>query len=190
MRARAGKGRDGRRAVGAAVALGLVALLAAPPARAADKGLRIEIAGHRLRAVDLATGQAGPELSVATGSPAQPTPQGRFPIYRVILRPRWSPGRDALANGAQPVPSSTTSPMGVAKIPFADGGAVALHGGGDRHLLGKPVSSGCVRAADADLLRLLAWLDLRGALGPPVERDGEVHRAVERPTRLVVRSGP
>ena len=39
-----------------------------------------------------------------------------------------------------------------------------------------------------DLLRLIAWMALRGALGPPEPHpDGEVHRPVGRPARLVVR---
>jgi len=77
--------------------------------------------------------------------------------------------------------------MGVAKIPFAEGGEIALHGGGDPRVLGKPVSGGCVRATDADILRLIAWLDLRGALAPPQpQRSGEVHRSITRPVRLRV----
>jgi len=75
--------------------------------------------------------------------------------------------------------------MGVAKLPFAENGAIALHGGGEPGALGKPVSSGCVRAADADLLRLLAWLDLQGGLARPVSNgSGEVVRDLWRPTRL------
>jgi hypothetical protein len=75
--------------------------------------------------------------------------------------------------------------MGVAKIPFARTGAIALHGGGDLRLLGKPISGGCVRARDADLLRVIAWLLARAALGAPLEQpDGEVHRSFRRPVRL------
>jgi hypothetical protein len=78
--------------------------------------------------------------------------------------------------------------MGAAKIPFAGGGSIALHGGGDPRLLGKPVSGGCVRSADGDLLRLIAWLHGQGALGSSRSReDGEVHRAFLRPARLIVR---
>jgi hypothetical protein len=77
--------------------------------------------------------------------------------------------------------------MGVAKIPFAQGGAVALHGGGHPDLLGKPVSSGCVRAGDADLLRLIAWLHQQGALGPVNENAaGELRRDFVRRARIVV----
>ena len=95
---------------------------------------------------------------------------------------------EVLAAGAQPLPPSPDGPMGIAKIPFADLGSVALHGGGDLLLLGKPVSGGCVRARDADLLRVIAWLHLQRALGPPVPQDdGEVHRFFQRPARMLVR---
>jgi hypothetical protein len=53
--------------------------------------------------------------------------------------------------------------MGIAKIPFAEDGAVALHGGVEPLLLGKPVSLGCVRMTDRDLRSLLDWLEQRGA---------------------------
>ena len=106
----------------------------------------------------------------------------------VILRPSWHPGPGAYEAGARPEPSSLTTPMGVAKIPFAQNGAIALHGGGDLRLLGRPISGGCVRAGDADLLRLVAWMDLRGALGEArPHEDGEIHRPFHRPVRMVVR---
>ena len=77
--------------------------------------------------------------------------------------------------------------MGVAKIPFAAKGSIALHGGGDPHVLGKPVSSGCVRASDADLLRLITWLHLQGGLAPPREEaSGEVVRDLWRTARVLV----
>ena len=77
--------------------------------------------------------------------------------------------------------------MGVAKLPFAENGAIALHGGGEPGVLGKPVSSGCVRAADADLLRLLVWIDLHRGLAPSQPgTSGEVVRDFWRPTYLTV----
>jgi hypothetical protein len=64
-----------------------------------------------------------------------------------------------------------------------------LHGGADPLLLGKPVSLGCVRARDRDLLILLDWLEQRGALGrsPGARAGHEVHQALRRPTLIVVR---
>lgn len=149
--------------------------------------LVLDLARNQLMSRDLRSGERGPELRVAVGSPAHPTPRGRFRLGRVILRPGWQPGTAASEAGAHSVRSSLTSPMGVAKLPFAENGAIALHGGGEPGVLGKPVSSGCVRAADADLLRLLVWIDLHRGLAPSQPgTSGEVVRDLWRPTYLTV----
>lgn len=167
-----------------------VLVLLAPAAAAADAGIELEIerATSSLRARDVGAGEDGPVLRVVMGSPGQPTPSGLFPVSRVVLNPGWTPGEAAREAGAEAEPPSLTTPMGVAKIPFADGGSIALHGAGDARLLGRPVSSGCVRATDADLLLLLAWLHEHGALGPPVEQaNGEIVRAFQRPVAVAIR---
>jgi hypothetical protein len=155
-----------------------------------DPGLVLELdrARYEILARDVRSGDVGPRFRVVLGSPAHDTPDGEYPVYQVILNPAWRPSDDALAAGAQKLPPSLEGPMGVAKIPFADAGTIALHGGGDALLLGKPVSGGCVRARDADLLRVIAWLDERGTLGPPrVSNGGEIQRAFRRPVRIRVR---
>lgn len=154
-----------------------------------DPGFELELdrARNLLRARDVRSGEEGPVLRVAVGSPAHPTPPGRFRLGRVIFRPSWRPGAFALDAGARAIGASLRSPMGVAKLPFAENGGIALHGGGDPDVLGKPVSSGCVRAADADLLRLIVWLELRDGLAPPrVEASGEIVRDLGRTARLYV----
>lgn len=154
-----------------------------------DPGLLLELDRERFEVVarDRLTGDLGPRIRIVLGSPAHDTPSGDYPIGRVILNPSWRPSDEATAAGAERTPPSTTSPMGVAKIPFAETGSIALHGGGDPRLLGKPVSGGCVRARDADLLRIVAWLLERDALGPAdLQPDGEVHRSFRRPVRLRV----
>lgn len=160
-----------------------------PTTSTSDPGLELVLALSRneLMSKDLRSGEEGPTLLVAVGSPAHPTPRGSFRLGRVIFRPGWRPGLAASEAGARARRSSVNSPMGVAKLPFAENGAIALHGGGEPGVLGKPVSSGCVRAADADLLRLLAWLDLRRGLAPPESRgSGEVVRDLWRPTYLLI----
>ena len=63
-----------------------------------------------------------------------------------------------------------------------------MHGGAHPLLLGKPVSLGCVRALDADLLVLLDWLEERGALaGDRPAAAGERLQAFRRRTRVIVR---
>lgn len=154
-----------------------------------DPGLRLELDREHfeLRARDLRDASDGPMLRVAIGSPAHPTPAGEFPIYRVIRNPRWTPGEIARHRGARELPASDDGPLGAAKIPFGPEG-VALHGGARPVLIGKPVSLGCVRALDAELLSLLDWLEAVGALGArqPAE-DGEVLQRLSRPTRIAVR---
>jgi hypothetical protein len=173
------------------VAASVLLWSAAPGAlAAADPGVVFELdrAHFTLTVRDQRSGEALPPIPVVLGSPAHPTPGGVYPLELVILNPAWQPGPAARAAGASREAASLVTPMGVAKIPFAAGGAIALHGGGDPHLLGKPVSSGCVRASDADLLRTLAWLVERGALGLPERRpDGEIVRPFERGARLIVR---
>jgi hypothetical protein len=168
----------------------LVALAAQGVAAANDDpGLVIELDRHHYRATarDLRSGEAGPSVPIVLGSPAHPTPGGSHRFAWVILRPSWHPSSALLDVGVTRLPASIDSPMGVAKIPFADHGSIALHGGGDRRLMGMPVSGGCVRTADADLLRLIAWLELQGGLAPPTPRaNGEIHRAVVRPARIEI----
>ena len=106
----------------------------------------------------------------------------------VVRNPGWSPGRFARSLGARSVRPSRRGPMGAAKIPFAEQGEIAVHGGAQPLLLGKPVSLGCVRTVDAELLGLVEWLEARGALsGPRRHADGEVHQAFRRPARVIVR---
>jgi hypothetical protein len=156
---------------------------------AGDPGILLELDRERfeVRARDLRDASEGPSLRVVIGSPAHPTPAGSFPLYRVVRNPRWTPGEIARHRGAREVPASSDGPLGVAKLSFGPEG-VALHGGARPLLIGKPVSLGCVRALDADLLALLDWLEAAGALGAPSEaEDGERHQSFRRPARIVVR---
>jgi hypothetical protein len=146
--------------------LTMAALLLAMGGAARDPGLVLELDRDRfvIAATDLRTGEESPALPVAIGSPAHPTPTGRFRLRSVIHNPSWNPGAAARQAGAIPQPPSDDGPMGVAKIPFAEDGSISLHGGAIPVLLGKPVSLGCVRMADDDLLSLLEWMEQRGAL--------------------------
>ncbi len=150
--------------------------------------LELESSTFQLSVRDAGSGERGPIIRVALGSPGQATPTGHFPLDRVILSPAWRPGAVANRMGAQAESASLDTPMGAVKIPFAAGGLIALHGGGDRRALGKAISAGCVRATDADLLRVVAWLDGRGALMSATRvHNGEIHRRFRRPVELVVR---
>jgi len=167
--------------------LGLAASLAL--GAGGDPGIVIEVdrESFLLSARDLRSGESGPELRVTTGSPRHETPAGSYPLYTVILDPAWEPGAQARGAGARPQPSRIDGPLGVAKLPFGDGG-YAIHGAAHPLLLGKPVSLGCVRADDGELLGLLDWLRTRRALGRPVPKpSGERHQALLRPARILIR---
>jgi len=154
-----------------------------------DPGLLLELDRDtfQLTARDLRADLQGPTLRVVTGSPAHPTPAGDFPIYSVVRSPGWTPGETARHLGAHPLPPSDRGPLGVAKITFAREG-VALHGGADPLLLGKPVSLGCVRTLDDEFLGLLDWLEQRGGLqAAQAQPDGERLQSFQRPARIVVR---
>ncbi len=168
---------------------------ASPP----DPGieLRLDRSRFEIEARDLRDGAQGPRLRVALGSPGHPTPSGAWALERVILNPGWTPGPRARAAGARPEPPSTRTPMGAAKIPFSREGAYALHGGAIPLVLGKPVSSGCIRALDDALLDLIDWLGEQDALLDEAEaladapagpaEAAERHRRFRRPVRLYTR---
>jgi hypothetical protein len=154
-----------------------------------DPGLLLvlDLESFELSARDLRDGAEGPRLRVSLGSPSHSTPAGTYPIYQVVRDPAWNPGPDARARGAQRLPASADGPLGVAKLPFAEGG-IAVHGGGNPLLLGKPVSLGCVRTLNEDLIVLLDWMDDRSALeGVVPTPDGEQHQQVARSVHIVVR---
>lgn len=157
-------------------------------ARAGDSGLLLSVnrGGTTLTARDLEHGVAGPSLPILVGSTEHPTPRGAFALRTVIRNPRYTPGREARARGAEPVSPSSDGPLGVAKLPFG-GGATALHGGSVRLAFGRSNTLGCVGTLDADLLALLDWMRERRALAPEVPQpDGEVHQRIRRPTHLLV----
>lgn len=166
-------------------------LLLAPllMAGTSDPGLLLELdrESFSLTATDLRSEETGPTLRVVMGSPAHPTPSGEFPLYRVVRNPGWKPGETARALGARSVSPSSGGPLGAVKIPFG-GNGVALHGGAEPLLLGKPVSLGCVRTLDEEILGLLDWLDAQGGLRQAhVQPDGELHQRFRRPARIRVR---
>jgi lipoprotein-anchoring transpeptidase ErfK/SrfK len=162
--------------------------LRSPFETSSDIVIEIESSTFEMRVLDKRDGELGPTIRVALGSPGQSTPTGTFPLERIILSPSWRPGVMAKLTGAEAESASLNTPMGAVKIPFASNGAIAVHGGGDARVLGKRISGGCVRATDADLLRLIAWLDGRDALSAATEaQNGEIHREFRRSIQIVVR---
>ncbi len=167
----------------------LMALLPMLCAGTSDPGLLLELdrESFSLTAHDLRNGESGPTLKVVLGSPAHATPDGDFPLFAVVRNPGWEPGSIARSLGAHSVAPSSHGPLGVARITFAPGG-LALHGGAQRLLLGKPISLGCIRTLDEEFLGLLDWLDEHDGLHRlRPQPDGELHQSFRRPARLVIR---
>jgi hypothetical protein len=154
-----------------------------------DPGVRVRVDLERfeLTAQDPRRPDEQLVLPIATGSPAHRSPAGHYAPHEVVRNPGWKPGEQARAWGAEPMEPSQRTPMGVAKIPLASNG-FALHGGANPILVGKPVSLGCVRLSDSDMLALLEWLDRGGALAAPHTADnGEIHQRLRRPVAVEVR---
>jgi hypothetical protein len=153
-----------------------------------DPGIRFELdrETYRVHVVDLASGEAGPEIPVAIGSPAHPSPHGEYRVWQVVHDPAWNPGRTARSLGARRVAPGPDGPLGVAKIPIA--GEYALHGGASWLTVGKPVTLGCLRATDESIRNLIDWLEGRGALARRSSaRSGERPQPFARPARFIIR---
>lgn len=154
-----------------------------------DPGVRVRVDLQRfeLVAVDPRRPDETLVFPIATGSPAHRSPAGHYAPREVVRNPGWQPGAQARAWGAEPMQPGPATPMGVAKIPLASNG-FALHGGANRLVVGKPVSLGCVRLSDADMLALLEWLERGGALSAPrTAANGEIHQRLRRPVAVEVR---
>ena len=144
----------------------------------------VELEHFELRAT--ADGITTPVYRVATGTPAHPTPTGRFDLRHWIGNPGYTPGPAARANGAVATRPSRSGPLGYAKIPFFR--SFQVHGGAHRYALGAPVTLGCVQLTDDAMRRLEAWLAARGALEAGIETPhGEVRHLFRRPPTLVIR---
>ncbi len=117
--------------------------------------LRIDLSARRVTVRH--EGEVVRQFKVGIGAPASPTPTGRFGVTDTLRLTGGSPyGCCAIALTArQP------------KIPqgWTGGDRVAIHGTDDPSSIGKAVSHGCLRTAEADL----RWLLARIPLGSHVE---------------------
>jgi murein L,D-transpeptidase YcbB/YkuD len=87
---------------------------------------------------------------VAVGSPRYPTPLGGYRIGTVEWNPWWNPPASPWARGEKRTPPGPSNPMGRAKLEFTP--LYYLHGSTAK--LGRAVSHGCIRMANADVLEL------------------------------------
>jgi murein L,D-transpeptidase YcbB/YkuD len=100
--------------------------------------------------------------TVAVGSPSFPTPLGAYKIGTVEWNPWWNPPPSRWARNEKRTPPGPSNPMGRAKLEFTP--LYYLHG--SREALGRAVSHGCIRMANADVLDLARLVALE--VGGPI----------------------
>jgi len=150
-------------------------LLPAGPATAAELRVEINLPAYSLRLYD--GGRLVMERPVTIGSPEHPTPVGRWQVRRLVWNPRWMPPPSMDTGRARPMAPGPGNPMGAVKMPLYR--AVYLHGTSRRDQLGRPVSHGCVRLANADARALAEYL--QGRLLDPAHRRRIRRRRRARP---------
>ena len=107
---------------------------------------RIEVDLSARRIAFLRDGRTVLRTTTAVGSPATPTPTGR---YYVNQRLRAADPSGPFGPGA--IGFSAFSPV---LTGWAQGGPVAIHGTNDPSTIGRPVTNGCLRIANAELVRM------------------------------------
>lgn len=117
----------------------------------ATSRILVDLSRRQLRVVE-PDGRTVLTVRVGVGSPSTPTPVGRFAVTDGLRAAAGSPyGCCILAlSGHQPnVPQGWTG-----------GDRLAVHGTTDPSSIGAAKSSGCLRASDADVRRLMAHVGL------------------------------
>lgn len=92
---------------------------------------------------------------VATGRSAKPTPTGTFRIVTKVANPYYLPRNIAGGDPANPL---GTRWMG---LDIGNGYKYGIHGTHKPHLIGRPVSSGCIRMLNRDVEFLYRHIPLR-----------------------------
>ena len=97
-------------------------------------------------------------IPIAPGSPAHPTPAGKWRILGIASMPtfRWDAGvlnRGVRTNNFYNLPPGPRNPVGVAWIGLNKAG-VGIHGTNNPHSIGTFASHGCMRTANWDISRI------------------------------------
>ena len=104
---------------------------------------------------------------VAVGMEDHPTPTGEWRIHRVDWNPDWTPppGQDWTEDKEPQPPGAAANPMGRARLVFQM--PYTIHGTKENASLGKAVSHGSIRVANAAVVELGRMLmDAAGAQKP------------------------
>ncbi len=111
-------------------------------------GTRILVDLSERRLTLFENGKASLTASVAIGSPATPTPVGRYYVNQRLVPPNPSGPYGPAAAGISAFSNVLTG--------WAQGGPIAIHGTNEPRLTGEAVSDGCIRLPNRTLLKVFA----------------------------------
>jgi lipoprotein-anchoring transpeptidase ErfK/SrfK len=124
-----------------------------PEAPELRRELTVSVDLSTRRLVVRADGREVGSYEVAIGKEGHPTPTGTYKLSRVVWNPSWVPPDEKWADTATAKePGERGNPMGRVKIFFED--QLYIHGTADRESLGEPVSHGCIRMTNTDVMQL------------------------------------
>jgi len=114
--------------------------------------LEVDLAAKQLTAFD--GDQRIATYPIAIGSPQWPTQTGQWEVKQVVWNPEWIPPKDeAWAEDRNPkAPGAPDNPLGRAQLVYDPPRTV--HGTNDPRSIGKAVSHGSIRMANADIVQL------------------------------------
>ena len=128
------------------------------PTAAPEAYLLLRLNERRLYFVENEVKQPPEGYKVAIGQPKWPTPTGRFQINEMVESPDFLAFdfNDTKKPNKGRVPPGPNNPLGLRWIGFAyaHGWQVGFHGTAKTSVLGQAVSHGCVRMANADVVKV------------------------------------
>jgi lipoprotein-anchoring transpeptidase ErfK/SrfK len=122
------------------------------PAPQSRMRLEVDLAAKQLTAYD--GDQKIGTYRVAVGSPQWPTQTGEWEVKQVVWNPEWIPPKEEQwAEDKDPkAPGAPDNPLGRAQLVYDPPRTV--HGTNDPSSIGKAVSHGSIRMANADIIKL------------------------------------
>ena len=114
---------------------------------------------------------------IAVGSTQWPTQAGEWNVFQVVWNPEWIPPDESWAEQRTPKkPGAPDNPLGRAQLVYDP--PRTIHGTNDPTSIGKAVSHGSIRLANADVTRLARQLmEITG-----VKKDAAWYRQVQQNT--------
>ena len=129
-------------------------LSALPSVAAAQDPIEIVVNVNAGRLDVLQAGERIRSYPVSVGQPAHATPTGAAAIRRMVWNPTWTPPASAWARDEKPAGPGWGNPMGRVKMHLFED--YYIHGTprGNERRLGQPVSHGCIRMRNTDVMEL------------------------------------